>query len=82
MDSTELIKKIESIIKEAEMLKTKTIEEKGSSFLRIPNKDILLWLATKQINNDKEIEGLKVKFQLLTVILTGVVIAIIGGHIL
>lgn len=75
------IKQIESIIKEAEFLRTKTVEEKGISFLRIPNKDILLWLASKQLKNDIEIERLKTKFYGLTLIVVGIATAIISGHI-
>jgi len=78
----ELITKIEAIVREAEIIRNKTVEEKGASFLRIPNKDILLWLATKQLENDIEIEKLKARFKTLTLVVLAIATAVISGHVI
>jgi hypothetical protein len=66
------MKKIEvlaKIIKEAKITSKEFKDQNGNSSLRISNKEMLLWLIGKQVEQDEEILKLRTKVKMLIVFL-------------
>lgn len=55
------------IIKEARITSKEFKAENGNSSLRISNKDMLLWLIGKQVDQDNRILKLETKIKMLVV---------------
>lgn len=53
------------IIKEAKITSKEFKDQNGNSSLRISNKDMLLWLIGKQVEQDEEILTLKIRVKML-----------------
>jgi len=61
------IETLAKIIKEAKLTSKKFKDENGNSSLRISNKELLLWLVGKTVEQDKDILVLKTTVKMLIV---------------
>jgi len=61
------IEALAKIIKEAKLTSKKFKDQNGNASLRISNKELLLWLAGKTIEQDKDILILKTTVKMLVI---------------
>ena len=59
------IKKLEKVIEEAKKLKELLRKEKGVELARVPNKDLLFWLITQNLENKANIENNRFRIKVL-----------------
>ena len=74
------MKKIEllaKIIKEAKITSKEFKDQNGNSSLRISNKDLLIWLAGKQVEQDEKINKNSTKINML-IVFTPIVITVLA----
>jgi hypothetical protein len=77
MDKMELT----NILTKIKELKAEIIKENGNNniILKISNKDLLLWLVSKDVAQDEEINKIKEKVNILCAIIIGTVITLIAS---
>jgi hypothetical protein len=74
------MKNISNILKEVKELKAKIIKENGNSIiLKLSTKDLLLYLITKDTQQDKDIQSLKDKVNIMCVIITGITVTLLAS---
>jgi hypothetical protein len=76
MSKKKKIEKLEKVIKEAKKIREKLRTENGVEITRVPNKDLLFWLITQNLENRADISNnrfrIKVLFTLLMALLCAV----------
>lgn len=70
-----------NILTKIKELKAEIIKENGNNniILKISNKDLLLWLVSKDVAQDEEINKIKEKVNILCAIIIGTVITLIAS---
>jgi len=70
---------VTNILNDIKELKAKLIEENGNDIiLKLSTKDLLLYLIAKDSQQDKDIEKLKEKVNIVCAIVSGIAITIIA----
>jgi hypothetical protein len=71
---------IGKVLKDIKDLKAEIVKKNGNSIiLKLSTKDLLLYLVTKDSQQDEDIKILKEKVNMLTVTISGIVVALIAS---